>query len=97
MAEIPHVLMEYKEAESFISSKLREQYNLKAFCRDHNLLTSYHVILKIKNQMANKQYPLVLLKLFHIFGYDCSLKTYYDLRQYSSKKFIPEDIFNQKQ
>jgi hypothetical protein len=80
MPNLPHAIMTYDEAQYFISLRLQEVSNIKQFCKENDLLQSYQVILKIKNNKGGKQYPQVLLKLFSVLGYEAEIQTYFSLK-----------------
>lgn len=58
-------LLSYQQVFSAIKQKLQEVDNLTVFSKKHGI--SYQILVKIKNKNLTKEYPLIIISLYHIF------------------------------
>lgn len=65
----------YNEALNFINDDLNKVDNLKLFCKNNDL--SYQAIRAIKNRKDEKEYPLQLIKVMNVLGYEVKTETFF--------------------
>jgi hypothetical protein len=73
------MLLPYNKAFEKAQKHLVKIDNLKKFCNGHNL--NYYNVLKIKNNKASSDFPILISKILTIFGNDVTIMTFFKLNK----------------